>query len=672
MGVVYRATQLGLGRPVALKVIAPQLADDPDFRSRFERESQVAASLDHPHVIPIYHAGESDGTLYIAMRYVDGTDLAEVIEAEGRVDGAHAVAIVAEVASALDIAHERGLVHRDVKPANILVARNGRQEHVYLTDFGLMKDTSLVDGLTQTGQFVGTVDYAAPEQIEGKASTARADVYALGCVLFHAVTGQRPYERDSDVAKLFAHLHDPPPAVTDLLPAFPSMFDDVIRRALAKNPDDRFPSAGDLAEAASAALVEAEPPRPERSVARGAAAPRFDRPSTVVSRDDATRVRSVVPAGGQPPPEGDPPDSDVAEPGRPRRFRLLAAAGLGVVAVAALAIALVVGGGDQEEPPRPVPADSAPEAEPPPADTREPPLAASGWRTTRPAPTPRQQVPAVVHGGAIWLTGGLRGDSATASVEGYDPIINSWKTAPELPVKVHHAMAVSYDGELVVLGGWIPEGPDLTATTSDRVFALRDGRTWVELPKLPRPRAAGVAAVVGDEIVVLGGQADGELVAATEIFDGTRWRDGAPIPTQRDHLAAAADDRFVYAVGGRNLSPDQNLDAFERYDVRADSWKKLPPLPTPRGGLGAALVGGRIVAAGGEEPTRVLENVEAFNLADGAWTALPAMPTPRHGLGVAAAGNSLFAVGGATAPGHISTSRKSEALRFSDKDGQDP
>jgi serine/threonine protein kinase len=194
MGVVYRAIQLELGRPVALKLLASQLADDPNFRERFKRESQIAASIDHPNVIPIYQAGEADGRLFITMRYVAGTDLDELIAERGRLTPADSVRIITQVASALDAAHNRGLVHRDVKPANILVTRNG-EEHVYLTDFGLTKDTLAQGGLTGTGQFVGTVDYAAPEQIEGKPPDARADIYALDCVLFRAVTGQRPYER---------------------------------------------------------------------------------------------------------------------------------------------------------------------------------------------------------------------------------------------------------------------------------------------------------------------------------------------------------------------------------------------------------------------------------------------------------------------------------------------
>src|SRR5918996_1799318 len=164
MGVVYRATQLALDRRVALKLVAPELAQDGEFRERFKRESRMAASIDHPNVIPVYEAGEAEGALYISMRYVDGVDLHYLIERNGRVEYARAVHLIEQVAYALDAAHERGLVHRDIKPANILVSRNAQHEHVYLTDFGLTRDLAAGDALTKSGIFVGTIDYAAPEQ----------------------------------------------------------------------------------------------------------------------------------------------------------------------------------------------------------------------------------------------------------------------------------------------------------------------------------------------------------------------------------------------------------------------------------------------------------------------------------------------------------------------------
>ena len=254
MGVVYRAAQISLGRPVALKVISETLSDREGFRERFVRESRLAASLDHPNVIPVYAAGEHDGVLYIAMRFVDGTDLRALLAAEGALDPARAAGVVAQVASALDAAHERGLVHRDVKPANILVAARGGGEHTYLTDFGLTKRTASDSGLTAAGEWVGTLDYVAPEQVRGEQVDSRADVYALGCVLYELLTGQVPFPRDDDIAKLWAHISDPAPAVLDLAPDTPRALAAVVARCMEKEPSDRYQTAGEMGRAALASV----------------------------------------------------------------------------------------------------------------------------------------------------------------------------------------------------------------------------------------------------------------------------------------------------------------------------------------------------------------------------------------------------------------------------------
>ena len=272
MGVVYRASQVALDRQVALKLIVPKLADDMTFRERFRRESQLGASIEHPNVIPVYEAGEADGLLFISMRWVEGTDMRSLIIREGRLDPARAISIVEQIGAALDAAHRHGLVHRDVKPANVLLAAEAR-EHAYLTDFGLTKRTTTAAGLTGTGQFMGTIDYMPPEQIKGEPADARADVYSLGCLLFHSLTGHTPYERDSEVATIYAHLADPPPRLVEGAPEAPSALDEVVRRALAKEPNERYPSAGDLARAAGAALTGVAPAQHEHSLATGAAAP---------------------------------------------------------------------------------------------------------------------------------------------------------------------------------------------------------------------------------------------------------------------------------------------------------------------------------------------------------------------------------------------------------------
>jgi serine/threonine protein kinase len=278
MGVVYRVTHVALERERALKLIAPELAADESFRARFRREWKVAAEIDHPHAIPIHDAGEADGQLYIVMRFVPGTDLRRMSR-DGPLGPDVAATIVNQVAGALDAAHSRGLIHRDIKPANILVEMRDGQPHAYLTDFGLTKQLASTVQLTDEGRWVGTVDYVAPEQIEGKPVDARTDIYGLGCVAYNALTGEVPFPRDSDVAKIWAHLNDPPPTLLERAPDLPAGLDDVVMRAMAKDPADRFPSAGDLGRALLAAAHGGTHTEPEQSVATGEAAPGGPSPS---------------------------------------------------------------------------------------------------------------------------------------------------------------------------------------------------------------------------------------------------------------------------------------------------------------------------------------------------------------------------------------------------------
>jgi YVTN family beta-propeller protein len=257
MSVVYLAEHLGLGRKVALKVLAPELSGEKGFRERFIRESRLAASIDHPNIIPIYDAGEQAGLLYIAMRYVEGTDLKAYLQEFGPLSPEKSISIVAQLASALDTAHARGLVHRDVKPGNVLIVAGIGEEgrdHAYLADFGLTKQALSVSGVTDTGQFVGTIDYCAPEQIEAKKVDGRADIYSLGCVLYECLTGSKPYHADAEVAVLWAHIQAKPPSATARRPDLPSGIDRVIAKAMAKSPEDRYQKAGELAAAARAEL----------------------------------------------------------------------------------------------------------------------------------------------------------------------------------------------------------------------------------------------------------------------------------------------------------------------------------------------------------------------------------------------------------------------------------
>jgi serine/threonine-protein kinase len=262
MAVVYRARDLRLERTVALKLLTPDMVRNDTFRRRFAYEQRVAAALDHPHVVPIFEAGEADGVLYIAMRYVPGPDLRALLDREGPLPAVAALRIAAQVASALDAAHDHGLVHRDVKPGNVLVARgtdSDHPEHVYLTDFGLTKKSLSLTGFTAVGEFVGTLDYVAPEQIAGRPVDGRCDLYSLACVVYETLAGGPPFQRDDSMELLWAHQYDQPPALSERRPDTPPGMDGVMARALAKAPEDRYGSCMEFVAALRATARAAEP-----------------------------------------------------------------------------------------------------------------------------------------------------------------------------------------------------------------------------------------------------------------------------------------------------------------------------------------------------------------------------------------------------------------------------
>jgi hypothetical protein len=357
MGVIYRATELRLGRPVALKLISADGASDPALRERFEREARLTASIDHPNVIPVYAAGEEDGHLYLVMRFVPGTDLHALMRREGRLEPGRAAAIVAQLAGALDAAHAAGLVHRDVKPANVLIAGS----HVYLSDFGITRvQDAETTRITESGGWVGTVDFMAPEHLRGEPTDARADVYALGCVLHTTLTGTPPFRRATVPATITAHLHETPPRPS-ATPGVPAAFDAVVARALAKDPADRYASAGDLGRAAVAAVAGEAASAQRGSVARGEAAPGAGAPTAVTSfagTDAETAIAGstavatdVAPAPGAdrdgtdapPPPPPRSPDRPVtARVHRGRRRQIVRGLTALVLAVPAVAVVAYV------------------------------------------------------------------------------------------------------------------------------------------------------------------------------------------------------------------------------------------------------------------------------------------------------------------------------------------
>jgi hypothetical protein len=335
MAVVFRARDDQLGRLVALKIMAPSVASDAEFRQRFVRESRAAAAVDDPHIIPVFEAGESAGVLFIAMRYVAGGDVRSLLARAGPLSVDQASAILVSVASALDAAHAAGLVHRDVKPGNMLMdVRTGRPDHVYLADFGLTKATSGAVTLTSTGRFLGTADYAAPEQIGGRRLDGRADQYALACAAVEMLTGQTPFPLENIMAVLFAHRSRPPPPLSARRHGLPAELDAVLGRALAKSPGDRYRSCGDFAAAFQAAAAG----RYEAPVAAGASRRRTEADAAGLAPGGPGGVRadsgSTWP--GAVPRSMEPPGRIDVVRGRRRRGRLMIAAAAAVAVGAAV------------------------------------------------------------------------------------------------------------------------------------------------------------------------------------------------------------------------------------------------------------------------------------------------------------------------------------------------
>jgi serine/threonine protein kinase len=711
-GVVLAGQHRQLGRLVAIKQLPAAFGGDPAVRARFLAEARVLATLDHPHIVAIYDFVDHEGLCLLVMERLTGGTVWSRFHAGG-FTADQSCAILLAVCAGLHHAHEHGVLHRDVKPENLMFSGEGTLK---VTDLGIAKVVGGASTLaTRRGEVLGTPAYIAPEQAQGYELTAATDVYAAGTVLYELLGGRLPFPADSDPATiLYRHVHEQPPPLLEVAHAVPAELAAVTDRAVATAPGDRFQSAeefgiaiasaaartwgrgwlartnvpvsgsgpilsaalGELAPhvgpSAPAPVQEARPRETPAPVAGDFVPVQMLHPELRDSYDSASPATAPTPppapapatiAGepGAPPPTGETPTGGLPEPqpapsGKGRNPLLVAGAAVAVVALIAAVVAFAVAGGSDDS------------KEPASTVAKRPKVAlVSGhglWQELPAMPTARQQVGATVGNGSLWVAGGITNGASTAKVEGYDPVIATWTSAPDLPLPLHHAMEVSYRGDLVVIGGWYPSGSTLDANVSNRVFVLR-GSSWTELPPLNAARAAGAAAVVGNKIVVAGGQANHQLVPTTEVFDGTRWTVGAPIPTPRDHLAAVSDGRYYYAIGGRELSADKNLGAFERYDPTTNTWQGLPALPTPRGGLGAAVVGHDIITAGGESPISVFGNVEAYDLTSGSWAALPPMKTPRHGLAVVADGTTLYAIGGARTPGHTHSVGTTESLDLS-------
>jgi streptogramin lyase/predicted Ser/Thr protein kinase len=453
MGVVYLAEQESPRRKVALKILAPHLAGDPAFRERFQRETDAAASIEHPNVVPIYGAGEADGQLYLAMRYIEGTDLATLITEEGALAPDRAARICAQVAEALSAAHRGGIVHRDVKPGNVLV---DAEDHGYLSDFGLVRQTEIGSGITKTGQLTGTVDYVAPEQIRGDPVDGRADLYSLGCVLFECLTGEPPFRRESEVATLYAHLESPTPLASERRPGVSSSLDAVVAKATAKRADERFATAHDFASAIS------------------------------------------VTFGGPPPPDHPP-----------KRRRVLAVGAVGALAAVVIVAAVVAlsggdreGGGGAEDTPPAIPLHSLVKIDPTTGSVVGSPL---------PIPAADGADPEVRVGeGSVWVLSPSGGAATLTQVDPVDVEIVGDKTVPPsftiVPDSLDVGLRTVWVGADPGIARFDPiDGGELRPVRLGQggaTVSVGGGRVWAATPRGTLYRVDPNTAVVEDEVEV--------------------------------------------------------------------------------------------------------------------------------------------------------------------------
>jgi serine/threonine protein kinase/N-acetylneuraminic acid mutarotase len=681
-GVVYRCHQKSLGRSVAIKVLASDL--DEEGRERFLREGYAMGALSgHPNIVNILQVGVTESHRpFFVMPYHAAGSLADRVHREGRIAWPEALRIGVKLCGALETAHRTGTLHRDIKPANVLVNDYGEPQ---LSDFGTAR---IVGGYkTVTGFFTGTLSYTAPEVLSGNPPTVAADMYSLGASMFALITGNPPHERKTEEDLIAHYLRITTTPVPDLRPeGIPADVCAAIEKAMSKEPAERHASAAEfgrelqLAErhngltAVPMALTEpgGQPEQTGGTQATPLSAPAGlldpsqggfippSRPTPATPRPNPDMFARTSSVSASSPPWAVPaPDPlTTAMPKKKGRKRVLI-----VSAAAAAALLLVISGVYVVTSSRDTSGGGSPRPQPT-ADAEAQPQ----WRPIADARVARDAVAVTEADGTIWVFGGMGADDRVSGRhEGYDPAIDSWKGGEDLPVPVQRAMSVTWQGTPVVIGGWRTEGTDARVAT-DRVWRVVNGR-WTDLPPLLQPRAAAAAAVVGERIIVTGGvDASGRLVSTTEIFDGTSWKLGAPVPTPRQMLGAASDGELVYVVGGTNGTSD--LATVEAYDPAADKWASMPQLPEPRSDFGVAVTDARLVAVGGTSAGQVLKSVAALDLTSETWTNLPDMGTARHGSAVAAVGKTVYAIGGSTGVGDGQITSSSEALKLAPRKPQ--
>jgi serine/threonine-protein kinase len=581
MGVVYQAQHVHLGRTVALKLLAPELSESEDFRARFLRESRLAATLDHPGIVTIYDAGDVNGVLYLAMRFVRGTDLSAVLTQRGPLSASESLAILEQVAAALDAAHAAQLVHRDVKPANVMI----EGQRCYLTDFGLTKRASSDSAqLTAAGQFLGTVDYVAPEQIEGREVDGRADEYALGCVMFECLTGSRPYPRDSQVAILFAQLRDPPPRACELRPDLPEAIDAVIDRAMAKAPADRYATCGEMVAAAREALaapaaptvpVEVDLPPAPPVTAQPATAPLPDEPSTAPLPPVATPLATAAaaaaaaPAQYAAPPPVDPPTAQLqpsplppqpaappaSTPARRRSpWPFVAAAALGLAVIAAVVV-LAGGSGGNDQNSSPAEQAASPAPTPGPSETPAAPEARAdkpgGPRVAGdPIPVGGSPTGIVFREGALWVANTSENTVTKVTPADGETVSIPVGGAPfDMASNRSSVWAANTDGNSVTrigldtgeAGPEIPVGkrPYFLTAENDFVYVSNGGSDSVTVLDAETGQQVGEEIPVGDEPRGISTDADVVWVANSGEGSVTQIVDGQPRETIMTGAGAA-------------------------------------------------------------------------------------------------------------------------------------
>ncbi|MBO0679152.1 protein kinase [Mycolicibacterium sp. S2-37] len=665
-GVVYRCFQTSLGRTVAIKVLASDI--DPDNRERFLREGFAMGKLSgHPNIVNILQVGVTPSNRpYIVMPYHSADSLALRLRRGGPIPWPEALKIGVKLCGALETAHKSATLHRDIKPGNVLLTEYGEPQ---LSDFGIARIAGKYQ--TVTGVFSGTIAYTAPEVLSGRAPTVAADLYSLGATLYALIAGNAAHENAGGEELIAQYLRITSEEVPDLRPrGIPHDVCAAIEKAMSINPADRPVSAAEFGRDLQAAQrhnglppdsmalpivtneheahAPADPvgdPAPADSASEhtGAMAP-----PVWTTTGHEPNVPPPPPEAVIPPQEEQPPPPPGYGAHRRRSVVLISCAALAVVLLVLGIIAVVprdttagTAGGAQTSAP-----SSAADAQP-------------GWRPITNSPFALTAAATTQVDGTIWMFGGAGANGApSARHEGYDPAIDSWKQGDDLPVPVQHAMAATWQGNPVVLGGLT--GPNNAATP--RVWRVVNTR-WVEMPPMREPRASAVAATIGGRIVVAGGVgADGRTLASTEIFDGTAWKPGADMPTARRQLAGATDGALVYAVGGTNGAAE--LATVEAYDPEANAWTSLPPLRQARSDLGATIADQRLVVAGGLLGGQPLKSVAMLDLASKTWADLPDMATARYGLAVAAVADSVYAVGGSTGAGAAEVTSSGEAVKL--------